>query len=150
MWLTRSKASHAGVAYYDETLEHPMVMHATATGFNVVPLVYFLRHSDVVAYYHPKDEATMLSALRQMSLKLGAFYDYTGVVGFLWVIILGWFRVKRRNPLRNTSKMFCSEMVARLLKLMPVGFPGDPETTSPEDLLEWLSASPAFERVSSL
>ena len=147
-WFTRSKVSHAGVIYYDETLGHPMVMHAIASGFQVSPLVSFRTHGEIVATYEAVDPAALLVAIRALSLKLGESYDYEGVAGFLWVIVLRWLKVKRRNPVRDSSKMFCSEAVACILQQMPgAGWHGDPETTSPEDLLEWIGQSGAFRLV---
>ena len=145
-WVTRSKVSHAGVVYYDETLGHPMVMHAIASGFQVSPLVVFRQHSEIVATYEAKDQPALLHAIRDISLDLGEGYDYKAIAGFFWVILLKrWLRVKWRNPVRDSHRMFCSEAVARILQQMPgSGWQGDPETTSPEDLLGWVNQSSAF------
>ena len=145
-WITRSKVSHTGVVYYDETLGHPMVMHAIASGFQVSPLVHFRRDSEIVATYEAKDQPALLKAIQGISLELGDGYDYRGVAGFLWVIMLKrWLHVKRNNPVRDSNRMFCSEAVACILqKMQDSGWQGDPETTSPEDLLEWVGRSPAF------
>ena len=145
-WVTHSKASHAGVIYFDETLGQLMVMHAIASGFQVSPLVSFRTHSEIIATYEAKNPQALLMAIRDISLKLGEGYDYQGIAGFLWVIMLKrWLKVKRLNPIRDSSRMFCSEAVACILQQMPgCGWQGDPETTSPEDLLEWIGQSGAF------
>lgn len=140
--VTRSKVSHTGFIYYDETLDNYMIMHATNLGFNITPLTYFVRNAKIIAFYTPKSEfynLMMLGALKHISLDLGKEYDYTGVLGFLFAIaIRRWFHIKFLNPSRDSSKMFCSEAVAKLIKHMDIGFHKDPETTSPEDLLNMM------------
>jgi hypothetical protein len=140
--VTRSKVNHTGIIYYDGVLDHYMVMHADNLGFNIIPLKRFIHKNTIIAFYAPKtnnDTKNMRYALTYVSSCLGAEYDYPAVLGFLFVItIRRWFHIKMLNPLRDSSKMFCSEAVANLLKKMDIGFNKDPETTSPEDLLKIL------------
>jgi len=139
--LTRSRASHAFLVYRDVDFERDMVMEAVGNGFRIVPYDGFRRHNTVVAEFtpaHPVDRG-----LRRAVDWLGAAYDARGLLGMALVLVVRWLRlrsrsVRLRNPLAASRALFCSEAVARAC--LWSGYPAfdlDPESTTPQDLLEF-------------
>ena len=64
--------------------------------------------------------------------KVGAKYDFLGIVGFLLKIVLG----LRFNPLASDERLFCSEFIARAFGKAHIQLtPNAPQLTSPEDPL---------------
>ena len=88
-----------------------------------------------------KPEVPIDVAVRQSLDWLGQRYDYAGLVGMAWVMFCRWLHKKVRNPLASHHAMFCSEANTRILQIAQ--YPGaerlNPSTTTPEDLLTFLS-----------
>lgn len=143
--VTRSRVSHAGIIYYDESLAIPVVMHATGVGFHILPLKKFLKDNLIIASYTSRHEGRLAMGLHQVARRLGDHYDFEGVLGFLLVYIGRWLHKKWRNPFRDSGRMFCSEMVVVMLQDAAFFSDLDPETTSPEDLMQRLNSSPEFQ-----
>ena len=146
-FFTRSKVSHAWVSFRDETLDKTLVMHATRIGYNVETWKQFTSHNTLVAMYGC--DYDLRPGLQEVANWLGTQYDFEGILGFLWVLFMRWFHVKRRNPFRDAAKLFCSEAVLMVLKFSEaIKIPGVKEmkrkTTDPEELLELCQERPEF------
>ena len=149
-FFTRSKVSHAWLCFWDKSLKKYLVLEATFTGFILVPLENFIRSNQVVAVYtaRPQLSEQIDMGLQQVASYLGTLYDFSNLLGFVWVCLLRWLGIKRRNPLGSPRKLVCSEAVARVLIYGNIcsmeGLP--PETTSPEDLMQFFEKSSLFQR----
>jgi len=138
-WITRSRASHALLAYYSATLAQTMVLQATEIGFHLWLWRKWRRHNRLVAAYElavPAD--VQLAALRRLAGDLGAEYDTVSILHFLR---RRWAK-RRRNPLSSPRKLICSEAVAKFLKLCGLPGFGDPASFTPADLHQAMAAAP--------
>jgi len=76
---------------------------------------------------------------------LGSHYDFFGLFGMSFVSLGRVLRRKWKNPCNSTKAMFCSELVATVLKdsRYPKTETGDfvPSKLSPQDLLEFMETS---------
>ncbi len=147
-WATRAKVSHAFVILRGTDLGD-MVLEAGWDGWRLRPLVTWLTGSTrIVALLEaPADRAAAVAAAAQGATKdVGEPYDYGGLLGMACVAFGRWLGKKRRNPFRSSTSMFCSDAVVAEI-LQPAGWPGadklDPQSVSPEDLLEFLDATGA-------
>lgn len=148
-FFTRSKVSHTWFSFRDETLDKTLVMHATRIGYNVETWKKFTSHNTLVAMFGC--DYDLRPGLQKVANWLGTKYDFEGILGFLWVLFLRWFNIKRKNPFRDTKRLFCSEAVIVGLKAtealeIPRVQKLDPETTDPEDLLELCASEDKFHR----
>lgn len=134
-FLTKSKVSHAWVAFKEPLLGH-VVLESTWGGFRPVSYESFLKHNNVVGEFDPKWDLSL--GVRAAREWLGSAYDTPGLLGNIFVIIGRWVKRKWMNPFRNAKSQFCSEAVVRILQAS--SFPGvdnlDPESTFPQDLYE--------------
>jgi len=82
-------------------------------------------------------------AVAQSFAWLGSRYDYQGLLGMSWVVLMRWLGKKVKNPLASSRSMFCSESVTRVLQLAK--YPGadrlDPSATDPETLRKFMLAT---------
>jgi hypothetical protein len=86
-------------------------------------------------------------ALHKIRDEIGAPYDYAGLVAFAWVIlVLRLFKKKVRWPWRNSGAQFCSELIWRFFIAAEIPGAGDrdPETVTPEDVLEFMEEKPDY------
>lgn len=139
-WLTKSKASHTWLMFYDKVFDTPLVMEATTEGLRLIPYDIFVTHNEIVDVINPGVDLT--PGLRALTPILGSRYDFSGLLGMTIVLVGRWFKRKWRNPCHSTSTMFCSEFVVRVLQAS-----GDTRTasteadmTSPQDLYNLLLA----------
>jgi hypothetical protein len=136
-FFTDSGVSHAWVLYYDVDFGRDMVLEATLEGVRIVPYDVFQKHNKIVKVVSPKHDLKL--GFTKMGEALGEHYDFTGLLGMAWVMVGRWLRRKWHNPLVAASAMWCSEMVAWVLKWS--SYPGteflDPHATSPQDLYEF-------------
>ena len=138
-WFTKSKASHAWIAFESQELGTKIVLEAHYT-FRAVPYSFFARQNKVVA------EVEMVGDTSSMVAKcaefLGTDYDYTGIVGGIIVSLGRWFKHKWRNPWGNPKAQTYSESVVRALKAAkyPSSEVLDPESTTPQELMAFLGA----------
>ena len=137
-WITKSRASHAFLVYFDSEWDADFVMEATDGGVKITPYAKFQKNNDIVGLFvprHPLDVGLKKAATEW----LGEHFDYTGILGMIFVYLGHWLKMKWRNPFAASNSMFCSEFVARVLRWS--SYPGtegmEPEDTSPEDLLEF-------------
>ena len=147
--ITRSKASHAWITFRDETLNKTVVMHATRMGFHLEPWSKFVKHNDIKAQF--TCTLDLLPGVQYMADWLGTKYDYKSIFGFIWVWIASWFKRKIKNPLRDTSKMVCSEAMTLIIQKAGVveAEALDPESATPEALWEFMGGHEQFEFVES-
>lgn len=147
--VTRSKVSHAWVTFRDETLNKTVVMHATRMGFHLEPWVMFVKHNDIKAQF--TCTLDLLPGAQYMADWLGTKYDFKSIVGFVWIWIASWFKRKVKNPVRDTSKMVCSEAMTILIQKACVTRSEklDPESTTPEQLWDFIGGHEQFTWVDS-
>jgi hypothetical protein len=136
-----SAVSHVMLQF--EVFEEPILLHADFGGVQFTPRARFEQHNTIVAEYEllntiPKENIAVAIA------HLNERYDYVGLLGYAWVLMLQrWFPNRRPvlNPLASSHAVVCSEFVARFDYHGAVvsTFKGmDPETTTPDDLLKAL------------
>lgn len=137
--FTKSSVSHTFLLV--EVAGHGIVLEEGPDGFHARTIENFSRGNRVVVLLsleHPIDKG-----VEEAITWLGQRYDYLGVLGMFAVLVYRWFGKKRRNPLASSRSMFCSEANTRILQVS--GYPGadklDPESTSPADLLAFLSSN---------
>lgn len=137
-FFTGSKASHCWILIQDAFAGQDMIMEATEGGFRLVPYVgYNVGHVivDIVTPVIPLDEG-----VEKAVSWLGGRYDYTGLIGALFVLLGRRLKKRWKNPLQSSSAMFCSEAVVFLLQ--EAKYPGadllDPSGTTPQDLINFL------------
>lgn len=140
--ITRSKASHAWVAYHDPTLGIDVVVEAHELGFRMLKYDNFVAKNNVVAIFRLKYSPQ--SFMPYMSRWLGTVYDFLGLIGIGVSILgkyLGWKHLK--NPFDSPDAVFCSESIVRALKAMdPVKYGDlDENNTTPQGLMDFLEAS---------
>lgn len=136
-WVTRSRVSHVWLSWESRELGQRMVMEAH-WDFRAIPYASFARANTVVKEIEIRRNGEAL--VKSCVDFLGQPYDYTGIVGGLWVQLGKWLRRRWRNPLGKSDAQTCSEAVTR--GLQEIGRRGarrlDAESTSPQDLLEFL------------
>lgn len=139
-WFTRSKASHAWVAFDCEELDIRLIMHASVGGYKLNQWTKWRKDNQVVAMFACKEDLS--DGLRKMAEQLDKPY------GYLVALLLApkrWLGKLYRNPYRdNYKRLECSEAVTLLLQAHGFAKDMDPESTTPEDLLEFCTANPAF------
>jgi hypothetical protein len=140
-WFTRSRVSHAALLLRGTDLGD-LVLEASAAGFRLSTVEALTRGTTrLVAEVTPASPVD--GVLPQVLRWLGEKYNYAGLFGESWVSLWRRFGKRARNPLRNSTSMFCSEACVYALQLAK--YPGadglDPQSTSPEDLLEFLDST---------
>jgi hypothetical protein len=141
-WLTGSKTSHTWLLFDDTFFGLPMVMEATEVGFRLLPYDNFKAEgNDIIALIEPP--YALDEGVQQAARWLGERYDFTGILGSVFVLLGRWLKKKWRNPLAGSKSMFCSEAVVRVMQAAK--YPGsdafDPEATTPQDLLDFFVKS---------
>lgn len=139
-WFSRSSVSHAWLLYYDVDFNRDMVLESTLEGVRIIPFEVFQKHNKIIKVFTP--DFSLKVGLAKAGEILGEQYDFTGLLGMVWVMLGRWLRKKWHNPLDSTKGLFCSEFVANVLRWS--GAPStefwDPSTMTPENLLEYLLA----------
>ncbi len=137
--FTKSKVSHC--FFIVNLWGTECVLEAAGLGVVALPLSEFLKNNQIVTIYGLglQDNHTMQQAI---SL-LGKPYDFLGLLGFLWVLIGRRLGRSWKNPVHSENQLFCSEAIVRVLQKS--NYKGasllDPEQTSPQDLLVFLSST---------
>jgi len=133
--LTKSSASHTFLIYFDKDFQQDMVLEATTLwGVRIIALVEFQRTHNIVETI-PLTHSVDLG-IRRAGRELGSPYDYTGAIGMLWVLLGRWLGAKWRNPLQSAHALFCSELMAKILRWSAYPrFPLQPSNATPQKLL---------------
>lgn len=137
--FTKSKASHAWVAYYDPMLGIDVVAEAHEFGFRIIRYDKFISKNNIVAIFRLGYEPSAF--MTKMSIWLGTMYDFAGLFGMAINIIGRYFGFKAwKNPFHSPDAVFCSESIVRVLqRLDPDKYSIlDPDNTSPQDLLDYM------------
>jgi len=138
-WFTRSTVSHCFLVYYDAEWKRDMIMESEGGLGGSVRIVRFNPDNpDIVNLFTPRHDIE--HGMQQMAEKLGELYDYGGLFGMAWVMVGRWLKRKWKNPWNSSKALWCSELVAEVMK--DSGYPGsgvfeDATVTSPEDLYEF-------------
>lgn len=137
-FVTRSPVSHVFFIFFDPTLGDVFVLEAANTGMVVTPLALFKSKNEIVKVVFP--EPPIPNTIKFLGTRLGTKYDYSGLLGSLWVQIGHWFKQRWHNPLASSKALFCSEAVVEALQ--SVDYPKtrglDASATTPKDLYEIL------------
>lgn len=135
--FTKSPVSHTFLLV--EVLGRDLVFEEGPDGFHARTVENFSRGNRIVTIIEPKHPID--TGVEAAFVWLGQRYDYIGLFGMFFVMVARWFGRKIKNPMSSASSMFCSEANTRVLQLS--GYPGaetlDPSSTSPADLMEFLS-----------
>lgn len=145
--ITGSPASHVGIQLDDGTF-----LQADKGGVQISNLDDFLLNGErqIIAAFEPKPETLPLLDIEWGRSKLGADYDYLGLVGDLIPILSWrWFSIKLGDPLESASKYWCSEFIASLdqQSKIPEFNEFNPRTVSPGQLLKCMERGNSFFRV---
>jgi len=138
---TRSKASHSYIVF--RAAGERLVIHANERGVGCEHYENFKKHATIVAEYelvmNDIEEHVALSyALKQLTKP----YDFLAVIGFGWVVLNKMIGIQVKQPFRNRSAYFCSELVITALQAanFPLSHFFDRERTSPEDIIDFLDS----------
>lgn len=138
-FFTKATVSHTFLVIHSPLLLENMVIEAAWAGFRMTTMSRFKTKNTVVALMEPV--VPLDRGLKRAVSWLGESYDYTGLFGMAYVIMLGrWLRRKVKNPGHNPHAVFCSEAVAMVLQ--ESRYPGadelNPSETTPGDLYEFM------------
>lgn len=142
--VTRSKVSHVSFRVVDY-----FAYEAGTTGVSVLPWDTFKAKHTVLARYALKVERfpNADAALPLLLETYGDGYDYLGILGLGYCLLIEkLFNKNVPNPLNARSSYWCSELVSSFLswagdaKALAI----DPDTVSPEDLLELFRSNPEY------
>lgn len=139
-WATKGKVSHAYLSYTEVTTGQRMVIEAAWNGFVCHTHEAATAGTRIVAEVPLKGEYLETKVLYFAMQWLGKKYDYKGLLGSAWVQVGRWAKKKWSNPLQDSNDLFCSEAIARALRLaryMDADKLGDPAQVSPQDLYDW-------------
>ena len=141
--LTKSQVSHAYLRF--DILDSTLVIQSNHKGVEVDDYRRFTTQAVIVKEFRlavpTLEQNKMLSfAIKQIDKP----YDFKAMGGFLWVILNGFVGRKIKNPFRDKSAFYCSELA--LMALKEINFSGvenlDRELISPEALMEFLEKHP--------
>src|SRR5581483_8887373 len=110
--ITGAEASHVGILLDDGTY-----LQADKGGVQISDRKAFLLNGErtVIAVFEPKPEILPYIDVEWGKSKIGAGYDYLGLVGDLIPILSWrWFHTKIGDPFNSASKYWCSEFVVAL------------------------------------
>jgi hypothetical protein len=135
-YVTKSKVSHCFIRF--AWLGRFWVLEADLLGVVMVPWEKFTSRNTVVAMFAPPGllDLDLLPAFE----RLGASYDYAGIVGILWVRLGLWLKRHWNNPISSDRGWFCSELICEMLQA--AGIPGtealESSDITPDDLYHLL------------
>jgi hypothetical protein len=132
--VTGSEVSHVALRLSLE--EVTVFLHADVGGVKIVPQQAFFAARTERYVFAFKDPVSPKLAVAY----IGARYDYAGLVWNLFRIMTKWLGYAWKRPLQSPHALVCSEFIARLGLASFVGL--DPESTTPQDLLEICKKSP--------
>jgi len=134
-WITRGRASHVWIAFYDKTLGRRIVLQAEIWGYEVRPWKRWLRENIWVQEFELPASSHTVDAVQAIANYLGTEYDFeSAVLSAIWKWIKKWWE----KPTNNPSKLMCAEAVLVFLTLLQINEYDDlnPQTTTPEELLK--------------
>lgn len=134
---TKSRVSHTFLVV--DFAGTDLVFEEGTFGYTVRTLADLAKHDTIVAIVKPKYPVEM-GFIKSLA-DLGQPYGYLVLLGMAFVMFGRKLGRRWRNPLRSAHSMICSERNTLVLQdsLYPGAHLFDPSSTSPEDLLEFLS-----------
>lgn len=141
--LTRSKVSHTYIIF--DAADIKLIIQADWKGVDVEYYEIVKQKNNIVAEYqillNSEEEHLALGYAFQQLTKA---YDYLAIIGFAIVLINKMFGRQIKQPFRNRSAYFCSELAITALQAanFPLSHSFDRELTSPEDVMEFLNSHP--------
>jgi hypothetical protein len=123
-WITKSNVNHAFIMYTSHQWGDDWAVEIDDRGVVKLPLKTVMKEYNYIEVYGIK-HADMGIAMKRFKNHVGVRYDWWGVVGFLFKIIM-WrlFGRKSRNILHRKDKQFCSEAVVTFLQKAKNAPPG--------------------------
>lgn len=110
--ITRAEVSHALITFHDPGFDKVFVMEANRRGFVMVTWKRWSKtHKLYERYSLDVGHDIQVQALREIADDLGAPYDFRSLIGFLPRLILD----RIRNPFSSSTKLVCSEVIAKFL-----------------------------------
>lgn len=148
--ITGSVASHVAVELDDGTF-----LQADQGGVQISDRNVFLLSGErtIIAEFEPKLEINQLIDIEWGKSKIGAEYDYLGLVGDLIPMMSWrWFHEKIGDPFGSATGYWCSEFIAALdqQKKIPEFQEFNPRTVSPGQLLDSMNAGTSFTKIESV
>lgn len=145
--VTKQKASHAWVSFFDESLGQRMVIEASVVGYRILPWNAWLKDNPgLKTWVFITADHNLEYGLRLVSMQLGSDYD---IKFFLWQAWKRWFKHLWKHPGNSPNKIACSEACVRIIQKsnIPDSIALDPEVISPGDLLNYLTHSVYFSEI---
>lgn len=139
-WFTKSKASHAWIAFDSSELGIRMIMHATIGGFKLNQWNKWKKNKIIVAEFECLEDLS--DGLKIMASQLDNHYDYLEVI---MLAFKRWFK-KFKNPIQDKTRLSCSEALTLLLQTHNFALDMDPSSTTPEDLLNFCENNKTFQK----
>lgn len=134
--VTKAKISHCWFVF--DMYGKQFVLQADIGGVKIAPYNKASKKWTNIQTVPLKHEIDMAPAWDMLDTD----YDYGGLIGNAWVYLGARLGKKWKNPTADSHALFCSEFVIDVLQA--VKYPGaekyDPETTTPEQILELLTA----------
>ena len=112
--FTGGDVNHAFIMYFDPVLEVDVTFGANSNGFTMVPLSDF--PDEIIRYYVPLANP-LVWGFRKNVHWINKPYDVAGLIGMSVVEFERHIlRMMASNPFLNTHKLFCSEIVTKMLR----------------------------------
>jgi len=137
--VTHADVSHAWLRF--PLYGRELVLQADHRGVNLEDFGRFRSHNRVVRQYslvNPIEDSLMHELLE----RLGASYDYRGLVGNGWVLLGQAFHRHWENPFQGEDEWYCSELVADYIMRTGQKLPAPAAAISPVALDKILAGSP--------
>jgi hypothetical protein len=135
--FTRSKCSHTFLVY--PWRGRNMIAEEGDVGWSIRTLDSLLETDTLVALLQPK--VSLEKGFDESLAELGQPYGWLVLFGMFFVTIARRLGKKIRNPAASSHSMICSERIAYIMRdsgdIGALNF--DPSSTTPEDILEYLS-----------
>lgn len=144
-WATKSKFNHSFFTYRSDFWNRFYTTDIDERGVRLLPAAKVYRQFIRLESY--ECDIDLKEGLRKCQSDIGEGYDWGGVFGIFLSLFFKAF--KNRNAFENSSRMFCSEFVAKVLRSAKV--PGseklEPDLVTPEDVRRFIIDSPHFTQV---
>ena len=145
-FFTKSRWSHAFCVTMEDDLLGPIVEEAGPVGVVNASIDKYIDGHYYFKLWHVNASPDQIDAgIRRVFTRLNVSYGYASLLGFILVWL--WYKItlrKANNPFRGG--IICSELVLMYLQSI---FPDnevlknmDKDTTSPEDIQEFIEANP--------
>lgn len=148
--LTRSSVNHAFLAYWSDALGGWMAGPQADERGVVCVSAESVEYKSIRCFRHIR--LSLGKGLPAVRWTIGKKYDWSGILGFLAVLLVRAVTRKRiKNPWQNPGRFFCSEDCTQVLCAagVPWAQRDDASLTSPGRLLEQVEIDPEMEEVAA-